>query len=74
MNLHLKMIAGYYIGDFHKDSKLQRKIENLKRYSPKFQLVNLKLFMHEVWLAELQGGLKHKKAKKTNCIEWFIWK
>ena len=31
-----KMITqGYYIGDFHKDSKLQRKIENLKRYSPR---------------------------------------
>ena len=56
--------AGYYIGDFHKDSKLQRKIENLKRYSPRSPTGQFKIYARGMVGAELQGGLKHKKLKR----------
>ena len=57
--------AGYYIGDFHKDSKLQRKIENLKKdIRQEVPTGQFKIYARGMVGAELQGGLKHKKLKR----------
>ncbi|MGZ9478479.1 ABC transporter permease [Staphylococcus epidermidis] len=57
--------AGYYIGDFHKDSKIQRKIENLKKdIRQEVPTGQFKIYARGMVGAELQGGLKHKKLKR----------
>ncbi|MGZ9427608.1 ABC transporter permease [Staphylococcus epidermidis] len=57
--------AGYYIGDFHKDSKIQRKIENLKKdIRQEVPTDQFKIYARGMVGAELQGGLKHKKLKR----------
>ena len=57
--------AGYYIGDFHKNSKIQRKIENLKKdIRQEVPTGQFKIYARGMVGAELQGGLKHKKLKR----------
>ena len=62
---HRFEFAGYYIGDFHKDSKIQRKIENLKKdIRQEVPTGQFKIYARGMVGAELQGGLKHKKLKR----------
>ena len=57
--------AGYYIGDFHKNSKIQRKIEKLKKdIRQEVPTGQFKIYARGMVGAELQGGLKHKKLKR----------